>query len=118
MITILATMIGAFERAPSLAKLFLFEPRRLRGDTAEVRTTQGYRQFARMAVSLIQRGQTNGGLTSVLKPQAISSALLGAAEGMIRDRLIAAQQNKPLPFSESQTRAVYRALMSGLEPPR
>jgi AcrR family transcriptional regulator len=116
MITILSTMISAFERDPDLAKLLLFEGRRVRGDNAEILLTQGFRDFAKLVVSLIERGQKDGSFNTALKPQAITSALLGAAEGMMRDRLLAAVQNHPSPVPDSQTRAVFGALVSGLGP--
>src|SRR6266513_2718894 len=84
MITVLSTMIGAFERDPELAKLLMFEGRRVRGDNAEVLITQGFRDFAKLVLSLIERGQKDGSFSTALKPQAMTSALLGAAEGMIR----------------------------------
>jgi hypothetical protein len=46
----------------------------------------------------------------------MTSALLGAAEGMMRDRLLAAQQSQPSPFRETHIRAVFSALVSGLGP--
>jgi AcrR family transcriptional regulator len=116
MIAVLAAMISAFERDPDLAKLLLFEGRRVRGDSAEVLITQGFKDFARLVLSLIERGQKDRSFSSALKPQAITSALLGASEGMMRDRLLAAQQNLPSPFPDSQIRAVFGALISGLKP--
>jgi AcrR family transcriptional regulator len=116
MITVLSTMIGAFERDPDLAKLLLFEGRRARGDNAEILLTQGFRDFAKLVVSLIERGQKDGSFSTALRPQAITSALLGAAEGMMRDRLLAAQHSLPSPFPDSQIRAVFGALVSGLGP--
>jgi AcrR family transcriptional regulator len=116
MIAVLAAMIGAFERDPELAKLLLFEGRRARGDSAEVLITQGFKDFARLVLSLIERGQKDGSFSTALKPQAITSALLGASEGMMRDRLLAAQQNQPSPFPDSQIRAVFGVLISGLKP--
>jgi AcrR family transcriptional regulator len=116
MITILSTMIDAFERDPNLAKLLLFEGRRARGDNAEILLTQGFRDFAKLVVSLIERGQKDGSFNTALKPQAITSALLGAAEGMMRDRLLATQHSQPSPFPDSQIRAVFGALVSGLGP--
>jgi AcrR family transcriptional regulator len=116
MITILSTMISAFELDPDLAKLLLFEGRRVRGDNAEILLTQGFRDFAKLVVSLIERGQKDGSFSTALKPQAITSALLGAAEGMMRDRLLAAQHSQPFPFPDSQIRAVFGALVSGLGP--
>ena len=67
-------------------------------------------------LSLIERGQKDGSFSTALKPQAITSALLGASEGMMRDRLLAAQQNQPSPFPDSQIRAVFGVLISGLKP--
>lgn len=118
MVTVLGMMIGAFERDPGLAKLFLFEGRRRRGEPAEVLITQGFKSFSRLMISLVERGQKDGTFNTTLKPQAIASSLLGSAEGMLRDRVAAAQDNKPLPFSESHARAVFGALISGLEPKR
>ncbi|HEY6927376.1 MAG TPA: TetR/AcrR family transcriptional regulator [Steroidobacteraceae bacterium] len=116
MIAIFSTMIGAFERDPALSKLLLFEGRRIRGDSAEVLITQGFREFAAQVLRLIQRGQREGSFNRALKPQAIVSALLGAAEGLLRDRLTAAQQHQPSPFPETQMRAVFSALIAGLGP--
>jgi AcrR family transcriptional regulator len=116
MITVLATMIGVFERDPDLAKLLLFEGRRVRGDSGEILLTEGFKDFAKLVVSLIERGQKDGSFSAAFKPQAISSALLGAVEGMMRDRLVAAQEGRSSPFPDSQIRAVFAALISGLKP--
>ena len=114
MITVLSSVISAFERDPDLAKLLLFEGRRVRGEHAEVLITQGFRDFAALVLRLIQRGQKDGSFSRALKPQAITSALLGAAEGMLRDRLVAAQQRHTSPFPGTQIRAVFNALIRGL----
>jgi len=95
MVAVLAAMISAFEHDPDLAKLLLFEGRRVRGDSAEVLITQGFKDFARLVLSLIERGQKDGSFSSALKPQAITSALLGASEGMMRDRLLAPSRIRP-----------------------
>ena len=87
----------------------------MRGEKAEILITQGFRDFARLVLSLIERGQKDGTFRSELKPRAITSALLGACEGMLRDRLVATQQNQPSPFADAQVRAVFGALVSGLE---
>jgi AcrR family transcriptional regulator len=116
MTTIVAAMIGAFERDPDLARLLLFEGRRVRGDNGEILITQGFRDFAKLVLSLVERGQKDGSFSAALKPAAMTSALLGAAEGMMRDRLTAAQASEPSPFSDQQIRAVFSALISGLRP--
>lgn len=116
-LALLATMIGVFDRDPELARLLFFESRRLRGEHAEIRLSQGFQEFAALVLRLIERGQKDSGIDRTLRPAAVASALLGAAEGMIRDRLLAAQQRRPAPFSENQIRAVFAALLKGLGPP-
>ena len=116
MIAILSTMIDAFGRDLALATLLLFEGRRVRGDSAEILITRGFSDFAALVLRLIQRGQREGSFSRALKAQAIRSALLGAAEGMMRDRLVAARQKQPSPFPEAQIRAVFSTLIAGLAP--
>ena len=115
-IKILSAMIGVFDRDRDMARLLFFESRRLRGDNGEIRLSQGFLDFAALVVQLIGRGQQDGSFDKTLKPPAVTSALLGAAEGMIRDRLMAAYQGKPVPFPESQIRVVFEAIVSGLGP--
>lgn len=115
-IATLAMVTDAFGKDPELAKLLLFESRRMRGDQAEIRLTQGFLDFAKQVVTLIEWGQKDGSFNPWLKSQAIASALLGACEGMIRDRLLAAQQKRATPFPEGQIRAVFIAVISGLKP--
>lgn len=115
-IAILSAMIGVFDRDPDLAKLLFFESRRLRGDNAEVQLSKGFLEFARLVLHLIERGQKDSSFSKALQPAAVASALLGAAEGMIRDRLLAVQQGQSPSFPESQIRAVFEAIVSGLGP--
>lgn len=115
-IKILSAMIGVFDRDRDMARLLFFESRRLRGDNGEIRLSQGFLDFAALVVQLIERGQNDGSFSKALKPVAVTSALLGAAEGMIRDRLLATYQGKPAPFPETQIRVVFEAIVSGLGP--
>ncbi|MDE2090779.1 MAG: TetR/AcrR family transcriptional regulator [Gammaproteobacteria bacterium] len=115
-IAILAAMINVCERDPDLAKLLFFESRRLRGDTAEVQLSKGFLDFSKLVVHLIERGQKDGSFSQALQPIAVCSALLGAAEGMIRDRLLATNQHQPPPFPQSQIRTIFEAIVTGLRP--
>lgn len=115
-ITVLAAMIEVFDRDPDLARLLLFESRRLRGDDGEIRLSKGFQDFAALVVHLIERGQSDGSFNRKLNPLAVTSALLGVSEGMIRDPLLAADQGRPAPFSEAEIHAVFNAIVSGLSP--
>lgn len=115
-IKILSAMIGVFDHDRDMARLLFFESRRLRGDNGEIHLSKGFQDFAALVVQLIGRGQNDGSFSKALKPSVVTSALLGAGEGMIRDRLLAVSQRKPSPFPESQIRAVFEAIVSGLGP--
>jgi AcrR family transcriptional regulator len=114
-IAILAAMIHVLERDPELAKLMLFESRRQRGDT-EIRLSKGFMDFIGLLIRIVERGQKDGSFTTSLEPTAITSALMGAAEGMVRDRLLAELQNQLTPFSQAQLRSTFEVIVAGLAP--
>ena len=63
---------------------------------------------------LIQRGKKDGTFRVDLNGEAMASAILGATEGMIRDRLMAQRAGKEDPFTFAEIRAVFLALLAGL----
>jgi len=111
---VLSQVIAAFGEDHELAFLFLFEGRRLRGDGPGVNLSKGFLDFAMLIQSLIRRGKRDGSIDHGFDENAAASALLGAAEGMIRERLIAERSGLPKPFSETQIRSVFHAMLLGL----
>ena len=63
---------------------------------------------------LIHRGKRDGAFRTDVSDEAIASALLGATEAMIRDRLVAQRAGKPSPYSDQEIRAIFFALLTGL----
>jgi AcrR family transcriptional regulator len=110
---LLSGMIGAFARDPDLGFLFLFEGRRMRGNDV-ILLSQGYLEFINLVQRLIRRGQRDGTFSTELNDAAAASALMGAAEGMMRDRLIAQRIGKPNPYSEKEISAIFTAMLQGL----
>jgi hypothetical protein len=117
MVGVLSKVIGAFAEDHELAFLFLFEGRRPRGAGPEVFLSQGFQEFAELLCAIIRRGQKDGSVSSELSDSAVAAALIGAAEGMIRERLIAERSGKPNPFSEREIRRVFSAMLTGLAVP-
>ena len=111
---VLSAVIEAFGEDHELAFLFLFEGRRVRGEGPGVALSKGFLDFENLLISLIRRGKRDGSIDKAFEDNAAASALLGAAEGMIRERLIAERSGKPKPFSEAQIRTVFHAMMLGL----
>jgi AcrR family transcriptional regulator len=111
---LLSTVIGAFGEDHELAYLFLFEGRRVRGTGPGISLSKGFVEFTNLVHSLIRRGKRDGSIDASFDENAAGAALLGAAEGMIRDRLIAERSGQPKPFPEAQIRSVFHAMLLGL----
>jgi len=111
---VLECVTDAFGKDADLAYLLLFEGRRIRGSTYEILLSKGFIEFENLLLVLIRRGKRDGTFTTDLSDAAMSSALLGATESMIRDRLIAQRSGRESPFNNEEIRAIFFAILSGL----
>jgi AcrR family transcriptional regulator len=111
---VLSTLIAAFGSDHELAVLFLFEGRRMRGGGAGISLSEGFLRFSELVGNLVLRGQKDGSFSTRLNAGAISAALMGAAEGMIRERLIAGRAQLQNPFSDTEIRTVFDSMLEGL----
>ena len=112
---ILAITIEAFGRDHDMAVIFLFEGRRIQGN--EVAISRGFVQFYQAVQAVIRQGQEDGSFRRDLNPVVLSAALLGAAEGMIRDRLLLERRGMPNPFDDTAVRATFQAIIDGIAGP-
>jgi AcrR family transcriptional regulator len=114
-VDVIQTIVSALARDPDLAVLLLFEGRRLRGDEPRVRMSRGFLAFAEVVRGLIRRAQSSGEIDGALDPNAVTSAILGAAEAMIRDRVLA-RVGGGRAYSEKEIRRTMEAILAGFEP--
>ncbi|MCA1581419.1 MAG: TetR/AcrR family transcriptional regulator [Acidobacteria bacterium] len=114
LLSVLSVVTKALVTDPELAFLFLFEGRRLRGADHEISLSQGYLQFAELLRALMRRGQQDGSFSPEFSATAVAAALIGSAEGMIRERLLAERSGKARPFSEKEIRRVFEAMLEGI----
>jgi AcrR family transcriptional regulator len=114
LLRVLSTMIAAFGSDPNLAFLVLIEDRRQRGDGKDISVSRGQTECNALVRELIARGQRDGSLVSGPSEEAVTSALVGAAEAMIRDHAIARRAGKTGSFSKSEIRTVFEFLLAGL----
>jgi AcrR family transcriptional regulator len=106
-------VVNALSRDADLATLFLFEGRRLRGDAPRVRVSRGYTSFAEVIRGYIREGQAAGELDASLDVNAATSAVLGATESMVRDRLLA-KSGAGRGFAEREIRHTLEAILDGM----
>jgi AcrR family transcriptional regulator len=116
LLNVFQTITAALARDGELAKLLLLEGRRLR-DGPRVRLSTGFTAFSEVARGLVRRGQVSRELDPTLDAAAVTSAIVGAAEGMIRDRLLA-RESGTRAVAENEIRRTLDALLLGLAPER
>ena len=107
----LGIIIESFSQDPEVAYLLLFEGRRIRGPEHEIVLSKGFRQFNQLLQQLIRRGQADGSFKTDLSVPALTSALLGAAEGMMRDQMTAQRAGEPAPFSTDDVRRAFALML-------
>jgi AcrR family transcriptional regulator len=111
-LSLLQTIAAALARDPDLATLFLFEGRRLRGDASRARMSNGFLMFSEVARGLVRKGQAAKELDASLDSAALTSSILGATEGMIRDRMMA-RASRGRAFAEREIHRTLAAMLTG-----
>ena len=115
-LNLLLTMMQAFGRDHDIAFLFLFEGRRIRGHNPEVLLSKGFMKFMGVIEAQIRRGQEDGSFRTDLHPTVLCSAMLGAAEGMVRDRVLSDRNRVEHPFADDEMVRTFAAMVNGLAP--
>lgn len=105
-------MLRFLSRDPELLAIFLLESRRIRGEESKVRLVSPFLEFIRTVDGLFKEMAGAGHLVPGIHPQAMRSALIGAFEGLARDRLLARSSGFPASYSEADFRAVFDQFLS------
>jgi AcrR family transcriptional regulator len=109
---ILVDMVLTFlAKDEELKRLFLFEGRRIRHDGESVILVPGFLEFVGIMDGILGELAKEGDLPPNIRPQAVRSAVMGAVEGMLRDRLLAQYVHYPADFSENEMRAIVLRLL-------
>ncbi len=110
---ILALLIDGLATDRELARLFLFEERRMRG-SQDVVISEGFTRFVYLLRQVIQRGQRDGTFRHEFHETALAAALMGAAEGMIRERITAERAGREDPFGDTEISNVFKTMVEAL----
>ena len=113
---VLGAVLAAFERDDQLATIFLFEGRRIRGGESTVKLSSGFLEFTDVIHRLIKRGQKDGSFDPSYDPDALAAALMGAAESMVRDRVLARRAGAARTYSDKQVQRIFDAMLDGFAP--
>jgi AcrR family transcriptional regulator len=111
----LQTFAATLSRDRDLATLFVFEGRRLRGDGPHIRHAPGLLLFTKTIRELVRQAQADGAIDSTLDPTAVTTAMLGATEAMIRDRLLA-KRSATRAFGPDEIGRTLQGMLHGFRP--
>ena len=104
-------MMRTLEQDPELQSLMLLEGRRIRKHGHMVLLTRGFLQVLHTLDGVLGEMMEAGMLRSDLHPQAVRSALVGAFEGLLRDRLLAERAGFPAGYDGTEMRQAFRAVL-------
>jgi len=104
--------LGFLEKDPAIRTLFLLEGRRMRGDGHMIVLVPGFIEFIKMLDGILKELATQDEWPPSIHPQAFRSALMGAIEGMLRDRMLARTSRFPASYAESDMRAMISRFLS------
>jgi AcrR family transcriptional regulator len=101
LIEMVLTFLG---KDDELRKLMLLEGRRIRDDGKQVVLVPGFLEFVGTVDGILQELHDKNEL--LVHPQALRSALMGAMEGMLRDKMLAKAMDFPASFSDAEIRGL------------
>jgi len=105
-------VLGFLEKDSAVLILVLLEGRRIRGDGHMGVLVPGFIEFVKMLDGILKELAAQGELAPNIHPQAFRSALMGAVEGMLRDRMLARTSHFPASYTEADMRAMVTILLS------
>lgn len=114
---LLTLMVRALSADADIAFLFLFEGRRMRGNVPEVHLSSGFLEFMKVLDAQIARGQQDGSFRTDIPREVLCSAILGSAEGMIRDRVMRERNHQSdHSFTDAHIFSTFTSMVNGLGP--
>lgn len=113
---VLAAVLAAFEQDDQLATIFMFEGRRIRGGEHAVQLSSGFIEFTDIIHRLVKRGQKDGSFAPGFDSEALAAAIMGAAEAMVRERMLARRAGTTKTYTDKQVLRIFDAMLDGFAP--
>lgn len=104
-----------FENDPQLKVLAALEARRVRKDSADVVISAGYRRYREMLDRTLIDMRTEGQIRSDLNLDAVRAAVIGLADGLWRDQIIATRAGMASTYSLDDVQQVMELLISSFQ---
>lgn len=109
-------VLQALERDQALKELMLFEGRRIRktGSGFDILLTGGYLRFSAIVEDVVGEILARNPVANRVSAPAMSSALIGMFESMLRDQVLARRMNQQPTCTFEEVRAVFDLFLRGV----
>ena len=115
LIAMLGVVLKTLNDDPDLKELYLLEGRRIRREGRHVVLSPGYIDFVKMVDDVLKRMAASGQLRPGISSDAVRSAIMGMAEGMMRDQVLARRRGEfTADYTDDDFKAVYAASLEGM----
>jgi len=88
----------------------------MRGHSPEVLLSKGYAQFHEIFDAQLERGRNDGSFRKDVHAHILAAAILGAAEGMMRERILAERTHTAHAFADEELVKAFEGIVGGFAP--
>ena len=117
LLSVLAAITIAFEKDPEFKTLAALEARRVRKDSNEVVLTRGWSKYRELIDRILIDMRTEGQIRTDVNLDAVRSAVIGMAEGLWRDQVVADRSELRIEYNFDDVQKVLEILIAGLAEP-
>jgi AcrR family transcriptional regulator len=117
LLAVLKAITIEFENDPEFKVLAALEARRVRKDSNEIVLTHGWRQYRELIDRILSDMRAEGQVRADVNLSAVRSAIVGMAEGMWRDQVVADRSGMRPEYGFDDVQSVLEVLVLGLQEP-
>jgi AcrR family transcriptional regulator len=115
LLAMLDVVLNTLNADRDLKELYLLEGRRIRREGRHVVLSPGYIDFVRLVDEVLKKMAAAGQLRAGINPDAVRSGIMGMAEGMLRDQVLARRRGEfAAEYSDEEFKRVYAACLHGV----
>ena len=115
LMAMLGIVLDTLNQDPDLKELYLLEGRRIRREGRHVVLSPGYIEFVKLVDDVLKKMAAAGQLRAGISPDAVRSGIMGMAEGVMRDQVLARRRGEfPADYSDEDFKRLYAACLQGM----
>ncbi len=117
LVAMLSATTIEFENDPQLKVIAALEARRVRKDSTDVAVSGGYRRYREMLDRVLIDMRTEGQIRSDLNLDAVRAAIIGLADGLWRDQIVASRSGLASSYGFDDVQQVIELLIGSFQEP-